>query len=32
MPTILSALTTIFSPDIAKAVDFYGRVLGFQET
>ena len=32
MPTILSALTTIFSADIAKAVDFYGRVLGFQET
>ena len=32
MPTILSALTTIYSADIARAVDFYGRVLGFEET
>ena len=32
MPIILGALTTIYSADIAKASDFYGRVLGFQET
>lgn len=32
MPTILSALTTIFSVDIARAVDFYGGILGFEET
>jgi lactoylglutathione lyase len=32
MPTFLSAVTTIYSSDIAKAAEFYGRVLGFQET
>jgi catechol 2,3-dioxygenase-like lactoylglutathione lyase family enzyme len=32
MPTFLSAVTTIYSSDIAKATDFYSRVLGFQET
>ena len=31
MPTIVDALVTIYSADIARAVDFYGRVLGFQE-
>jgi lactoylglutathione lyase len=32
MPTFLSAVTTIYSFDIAKASDFYGRVLGLPET
>ena len=32
MPTFLSAVTTIYSSNIAKAAAFYGRILGFQET
>lgn len=32
MPALLSAVTTIYSSDIARAAAFYGRVLGFQET
>ncbi len=32
MPKILSSLANIFSADIVKAADFYGRILGFQET
>jgi lactoylglutathione lyase len=32
MPTFLKALITIYAADIARAVDFYGRVLGCEET
>ena len=32
MPTILSAVLTIYSEDIAQGIDFYGRILGFAET
>jgi catechol 2,3-dioxygenase-like lactoylglutathione lyase family enzyme len=31
MPTILNALITIYSADVANAIDFYARVLGFEE-
>ncbi len=32
MPTFLNALVTIYSADIRKAADFYGRLLGLKET
>ncbi|MFZ1400821.1 MAG: VOC family protein [Candidatus Promineifilaceae bacterium] len=32
MPTILSAVLTIYAGEIAKGIDFYGRILGFTET
>ena len=32
MPTILSAVLTIYCEDIAKGIDFYGRILGLPET
>ena len=32
MAAFLKALVTIYAADIGKAVDFYGRVLGFAET
>ena len=32
MATYLTALVTIYSADIRKAADFYGRVLGLAET
>ena len=32
MATFLKALTTVYSANIAKAIDFYGRLLGFEET
>ena len=32
MPTFISAVTTIYSADLARAADFYGRLLGLQET
>ncbi len=32
MATFLKALITIYSADITRAVDFYGRVLGLEET
>ncbi len=32
MSTYLDALVTIYSADMGKAVDFYGRVLGLTET
>ena len=32
MPTFISAVTTIYSADLARATDFYGRILGLQET
>ena len=32
MPTILSAVFTIYSADIAQGIAFYGRILGFPET
>ena len=32
MPTILSAVLTIYCGDIAKGIDFYGRILGLTET
>jgi|WetSurMetagenome_2_1015567.scaffolds.fasta_scaffold1087503_1 lactoylglutathione lyase len=32
MATYLKALVTIYSVDIRKAMDFYGRILGFAET
>lgn len=32
MATFLDALVTIYSADIRKAADFYGRVLGLKET
>jgi lactoylglutathione lyase len=32
MPTILSAVFTIYSADIAQGIVFYGRILGFTET
>ncbi|CAG0949001.1 lactoylglutathione lyase [Anaerolineae bacterium] len=32
MATFSKALVTIYSTDIAKTVDFYGHILGFEET
>lgn len=32
MPTLMSAVTTIYSTDLARAAEFYGRILGLQET
>ncbi len=32
MVTFLNALINIYSADINKAIDFYGRVLGLEET
>ncbi len=32
MPTFLKALVTVYAGNLAKAVDFYGRVLGLEET
>lgn len=32
MPKILSSVLTIYSGDIAKAIDFYARILGLTET
>ncbi len=32
MITFLNALINIYSTDINKAIDFYGRVLGLEET
>ena len=32
MATFLKALVTIYSADIRRAADFYGRVLGLAET
>jgi lactoylglutathione lyase len=32
MPTFSEALVTVYSLDIARAVDFYGKVLGLKET
>ncbi len=32
MPTFISAVTTIYSADLARAADFYGRILGLSET
>ncbi len=32
MPTFLDALVTIYSTDMRKAMDFYGRLLGLVET
>lgn len=32
MATYLKALITIYSADITKAIDFYSRVLGLEET
>ena len=32
MPTFISAVTTIYLADLARAADFYGRILGLSET
>ncbi len=32
MPTFLKALVTLYAGNITKAIDFYGRVLGLEET
>ena len=32
MPTLLNALVTIYSSDIARAAEFYGGLLGLTET
>jgi len=32
MPTFTNALVTVYSSDISRAIDFYGNVLGLQET
>ncbi len=32
MVTFLKSLTNIYSTDIGRAVDFYGHILGFEET
>lgn len=32
MPTILSAVLTIYCGDIARGIDFYGRILNLPET
>ncbi len=32
MATFLKALVTIYSADIRRAMDFYGRLLGLEET
>ena len=32
MPKYISAVTTIYSSDIARAARFYGQILGFEET
>lgn len=32
MPTFLDALVTVYSADMRRALDFYGRLLGLAET
>jgi lactoylglutathione lyase len=32
MPTFLSALVTVYSSDILRATEFYGKLLGLPET
>ena len=32
MPTFVKSLVTIYTNDIAKSADFYGRVLGLEES
>jgi lactoylglutathione lyase len=32
MPTFSDALITVYSPDIARGMHFYGKILGLQET
>lgn len=32
MPMFLDSLVTVYSEDIARAADFYGRVMGLKET
>ena len=32
MPTFTSALVTVYSSDISRAINFYGKILGLTET